>query len=291
MTEASTGYLEGERLAKLSSWTLAGLGVVELIVGEFTGSVGLSADGIDSMSDAFVSLLVWIGLRASRKAADDRFHFGYYKIESLVGFVAGIGLLGVGAAVLYRSYLAFLDPKPLTLPALALVVLLAAGSISMYRAVQMRKIAGKYNLSSLKLDANNAIKDGSASFLVFFTVLASSLGFHFMDAIGGMAVALFIFVVCYVVIKQTFLVLVDAYHNPELVNEIVKIVGAEQGVKVKDVLLRATGPYVQGEIHIEVDPSITVGQLDKIKSNIDRSVKQKFSGIQRLVISARPSKD
>lgn len=291
MAEASKGYLEGERLAKLSTWTLAGLGVVEIIVGEFTRSVGVTADGIDSMSDALVSFLVWLGLRISRRAPDERFHFGYYKIESFVSFVGAIGLIGIGAFILYRSYLAFLEPKPITLPALALAVLLLAGTISLYRAFQMRRIARRYNISSLKLDANNAIKDGSASFLVFFTVLASSLGFHQMDAVGGMAVAFFVFFVSYVVIKEASLVLIDAFHNPELVEEISRIVEAEQGVRVIDVLLRAAGPYVQSEIHIEVDASITVGQLDRIKTDIGNSVRQKFKGIQRVIISARASGD
>ena len=289
--EASKGYQEGERLAKLSSWTLLGLGIVEIIIGEFTGSVGVTADGIDSISDAFVSFLVWLGLRISRRAPDERFHFGYYKIESLVAFVGAIGLIGIGVLILYRSYLAFLEPKPITLPALALAVLLIAGTVSLYRAFQMRRIARRYSLSSLRLDANNAIKDGSASFLVFFTVLLSSLGFHQMDSVGGMAVAFFIFFVSYVAIKGTSLVLIDAYHNPELVEEISKIVEAEQGVKVKDVMLRAAGPYVHSEIHIEVEASITVGQLDKIKTAIQDSVMERCNGIQRVVVTAKASKD
>jgi len=291
LTEISKGYLEGERLAKLSSFTLAGLGVVEIVAGVFTGSIGLTADGIDSMSDAVVSSLIWLGLRISRKAPDKRFHFGYYKIESFVAFVTAIGLIGIGGALLYRSYLAFLDPKPLNLPILALAVLLVAGTISLYRALQMRRIAKRYNISSLKLGANNAIKDGSASFLVFFTVLASSMGFHQMDAVGGMAVSLFIFFVSFVVIRETSLVLLDAYHNPVLVEEIRKIVEGEEQVKVKDILLRAAGPYVDGEIHIEVAGSMKVAELDRIKTDIGNSVNQKFSGIRRVIVTAKASKE
>src|SRR5712691_2491237 len=135
LSDISKVYLEGERLAKISSWILAALGVVEIVIGGFTGSVGLTADGVDSMSDAFASVLVWLGLKISKKAPDKKFHFGYYKIETLVAFVGAIGLIGIGAAILYRSYLALLDPKPLTLPALALAVLLIAGTVSLYRAL------------------------------------------------------------------------------------------------------------------------------------------------------------
>jgi len=283
----SAGYLEGERLAKLSVWTLVGLGVVEIATGQFTGSIGLTADGVDSISDGFVSFLVWLGLKMSRKAPDEKFHFGYHKVESLVAFVTSIGLLGVGGIILYRSYLAFVEPRPLTLPILALAVLLIAGTVSLYRAFQMRGIAKRYSLSSLRLDANNAIKDGSASFLVFFTVLGSSLGFHQMDAFGGMAVGVFILVVSYVVLKETTLVLLDAYHNPQLVEEIRGIVETKDGVRVKDILLRASGPYLQSEIHIEAESAMTVGRLDEIKSSIETTVKERFTGVQRVIVSAR----
>ena len=286
-TEMPAGYLEGERLAKVSVWTLVALGVIEVAAGQFTGSIGLSADGIDSISDGFVSFLVWLGLKMSQKAPDEKFHFGYHKVETLVAFVTSIGLMGLGGVVLYRSYLAFVKPKPLTLPVLALAVLLIAGTISLYRALQMRRIAKRYNLSSLRLDANNAIKDGSASFLVFFTVLASSLGFHQMDGVGGMAVGVFIVVVSYVVLRETTLVLLDAYHNPQLVEEIRGIVESNGGVEVKDVLLRASGPYVHSEIHIEAESDMTVGQLDEIKSSIENAVKERFTGIRRVVVSAR----
>jgi cation diffusion facilitator family transporter len=291
--QVSAGYLEGERLARISVWTLVGLGVIEILLGQYTGSIGLTADGLDSVSDGFVSSMVWLGLKMSRKAPDEKFHFGYHKVESLVAFVTSIGLMGLGGIVLYRSYLAFLEPKPLTFPILAMAVLLVAGTVSLHRAFQMRRIAKKYNLSSLRLDALNAIKDGSASFLVFFAVLGSSLGFHQMDAIGGMAVGVFILVVSYVVLKETALVLLDAYHNPQLVEEIRGIVESTDGVTVKDILLRASGPYVHSEIHIEIDRTMTVGRLDEIKSQIENTVKDKLIGVQRVIVSARarPAED
>src|SRR2546427_4736454 len=267
------------------------LGIIEIAAGGLTASIGLTADGIDSMSDALVSFLVWLGLKISRRTPDERFHFGYYKIESFVAFVGAIALIGIAGAIFYRSYQSFLDPKPPNLPAIALTELRAAWSISLYRAFQMRKIAKKYNIVSLRLDANNAIKDGSASFLVFFTVLTSYLGFHQMDAVGGMAVAIFILLVSYIVIKESSLVLLDAYHNPDLVEEIRKIVEGRPGVRVDDILLRAACPYMQSESHLEVEGSMTVDQLDKVRIDIENEVKQKFIGFGRVVVTARARSD
>jgi divalent metal cation (Fe/Co/Zn/Cd) transporter len=69
--------------------------------------------------------------------------------------------------------------------------------------------------------------------------------------------------------------------------EIRRIVEGNEGVKVMDVLLRVSGPYVQSEIHIEADSTMTVGRLDRVKSSIEDAVKERFTGIQRVVVSAR----
>jgi cation diffusion facilitator family transporter len=283
--EDLAGHIKGERLAKTSVWLLIILGIVEVVAGQLAVSVGLTADGVDSLSDGVVSFIVWLGLKMSRKTPDEKFHFGYYKVESLVAFVTSIGLMGVGGGILYRSYLAFLNPQPIVLPGLALAVLLVAGTISLYRAIQMRGIAGKFNLSSLRLDANNAIKDGSASFLVFITVLASSFGFRHMDAVGGMVIGIFVIFISYVVVKETALVLLDACHNPELVEEIRRIVEGNADVRVKDILLRRVGSHIHSEIHIEVNGTMTVAKLDQIKSSIETSVTETLTDIRRVMIS------
>ena len=59
-------------------------------MGVFTVSIALIADGIQSFADAGVSLIVWIGLRLSRKKPDKRFHFGYHRVETLSSIVAAL---------------------------------------------------------------------------------------------------------------------------------------------------------------------------------------------------------
>ena len=81
----------------------------------------------------------------------------------------------------------------------------------------MNSIANKYNLLSLKTDAKNSIKDGSASVIGFFSVLiASQFGFLQMDAIGGMIIAGYIFSVSYISLKQSSLMYVGNVKTPTL---------------------------------------------------------------------------
>src|SRR5207253_10177852 len=144
LDDETRGFQEGERIAKISIWTLLALGIVEIAFSLISGSISLLADGIDSISDAVVSFFVWAGLRISRRKPTRRFQFGYYKAESVTGLITAIVLVGVSGYIFLRSYRAFQNPAPLRLPLLALVVLLAAGSGSLYRGLQMRKIGNNY---------------------------------------------------------------------------------------------------------------------------------------------------
>jgi cation diffusion facilitator family transporter len=211
------GLVAGQRIAKISVVTLVSIGIVEIIMGQISGSVVATADGIDSLSDAMISFIVLIGLRIAHKPADKKFPFGYQKVESFAALIAAIGMVAIGGYILYHSYEALMNPREIHQPILTMIVLAAAGAISLHRAFQMNSIANKYNLLSLKTDAKNSIKDGSASVIGFVSVLiASQFGFLQMDAIGGMIIAGYIFSVSYVSLKQSSLILVDSWQNPRI---------------------------------------------------------------------------
>ena len=165
------GIMAGQRIAKISVVTLISIGVAELVTGYISGSVVATADGIDSISDATISFIVLLGLRIAHRPPDRKFHFGYHKVESFAALMAAIGMVVIGCVIFYHSYQSLVDPHVIKQPILTMVVLAAAGAISLHRAFQMRIIANKYNLLSLKTDARNSIKDGSASVVGFFSVL------------------------------------------------------------------------------------------------------------------------
>jgi cation diffusion facilitator family transporter len=289
------GILAGQRIAKISVVTLVSIGIVEILTGYYSGSVVATADGIDSMSDAVISFIVLLGLRIAHRPADRKFHFGYHKVESFAALMAAIGMVAIGIVIFYNSYQAILHPHEIRQPVLTMVVLAAAGGISLHRAFQMRNIANKYNLLSLKTDAKNSIKDGSASVIGFFSVLiASQFGFLQMDAIGGMIIACYIFSVSYISLKKSSLILVDSWQNPKL-TELIKQhtekkqfrvgEGLEQSqtkVMVRSVLLRPTGMVSQAEVHIEVDGNRPLKDVEMICLQVEMEIRSHFSDLERI---------
>ena len=92
-----------QKIAKISVITLLSIGIVELLIGQISGSVVATADGLDSLSDAMISFIVFMGLVIAGRPADKKFHFGYYKVESFAALIAAIGMIVVGSIILYQS--------------------------------------------------------------------------------------------------------------------------------------------------------------------------------------------
>ena len=259
----------GERIAKLSVLTLVIIGVFELLVGRLSLSLGLAADGVTSLLDALISLIVWLGLHFSRRRPDARFHFGYQKVETLAAFMIALSMIGVAIYIIFVSYLTFLSPRPIVYPSIALVTLLLAGTVSMYRAFQMRTVAKKYGLLSLRTDANNSIKDATASFVIFASVFGSSLGFLELDAIGGIIIGIYILGVAYVAIKEASLILLDACESPEITSVLAAALKTLSGVNdIASIKLRPSGRYLTGVVVVVVDGSETIANTEILRKEI-----------------------
>ncbi len=270
MSSASgEAFQAGERIAKLSLITLVSIGLVELTVGFWTGSLGLKADGVDSISDSVISLIVWLGLHYSRRRPDARFHFGYQKVESFSGLVVSIAMVALAAYIMFHSYVTFLNPTKIAYPYVALAILLGCGAVSMYRAFQMRAVARRYGLLSLRTDANNSIKDGTASFVVFASVLGASLGVYELDAVAGMIISIYIFGVAYIAFKESSLILLDACESPEMIAALGTALKTVEGIRdVASIKLRFSGPYLTGIISVLVDGSRTILESENLRRKL-----------------------
>lgn len=281
------GFRAGQKIAKISVITLVSIGVAELLMGYISGSVVATADGVDSMSDAMISFIVLIGLRFARRPADRTFQFGYHKVESFAAMMAAIGMIAIGIFIAYHSYEGFLHPREIQHPIPTMVVLAIASGISLHRALQMRNIANKYNLLSLKTDAKNSIKDGSASILGFLSVLiATQFGFLQADAIGGMIIAGFIFSVSYVSLKQSSLILVDAWYNPISADYITKLIEQkfEGDVTVRSIKLRQTGVVSRAEIHVDMDGKKPLNDVELVLLSTENLIKSRMPSMDIVLV-------
>jgi len=287
--DIDTGFISGSNIAKLSFLTLLGIGIAEIVVGIIAGSMVLFADGIDSLGDATISLIVWIGLHIIKQDHSKK-GLVYYKIESFAALLAAIGMVTMGIIIAYNAINNLINPHEIEHSEIAMITIALAAIISGYRAYQMRSIAKKYNLLSLKTDANNSIKDSAASVVGFFSLLiASQTGFTQMDSIGALVITAFIFSIAYIAIRESSLILLDIIKDPKIIDQLKNFIESNYNIHVLDIYLKQFGPYIHGEIQVEVKGEMKVIEFDKIVNEIEKGVKKAFPVIKRLIITAEPA--
>jgi cation diffusion facilitator family transporter len=281
-----------ETIAALTTVSLVSLGVLQIILGEtISRSVALTANGIDCIGDGFVSGIVWVGLRFFKRPADQRFHFGYYKIENLASIAATILMFLLAGYIILRSYNQLVNPQVVQLPFIGAIVAFIAAMLAiglgMYKIIKGRRT----KLSSVKLDAFNTIKDGTTSFLTVVALLLSSFGYNIADSLIGFIIAGIIVTIGFAAIKEAGYMLVDACDGDCLMYGLLIKTYAERvkGVQAAQVVrLRRTGPVIQGELEITVPGEMSVLELNKIQTEIIRISSEKISELERLTITAVP---
>jgi cation diffusion facilitator family transporter len=282
--------VQGVKVAKRSFWVQLMVGLSELVMGVFTLSIALIADGIQSFADAGVSLIVWIGLRLSRKAPDKRFHFGYHRVETLSSIAAALFMAIIGGFTFYTSYQELVSPTPLIDPELALVVALAAAFVSSLLLIYKRRAAQKYGSLALKTDASNSIKDVLTSITAFVgIVLSGYFNIPQMDAIAGIIISLFVFTMVYPVLKEASLVLLDSYNSPETMAAIENIASSIKEVKkVHSIRMRKLGSYLIGDMHIVLRNDMTVQQACAIANQIEKRTIKEFDEVIEMNVIIEP---
>jgi len=287
---ASTSLVKGGQVAERAFAVSLAVGIVEVLVGVFSFSLALVADGVQSFADALVSLIVWIGLRLARKAPDGKFHFGYYRVETFSSFIASFFLAGLGAAILYESYLEFLSPTEIVNPELGMIVALAATLVASLLFVYKRRGAKKYSSLALKADAFNSVKDILTSVTALLSLaLNSFFGLVQTDAIAGVIIALFVFTVSYSIVKEASLVLMDACQCTDILADIEDIAKSVRHVEsVHSIRMRKLGSYLMGDLHVVVDPSMTVKEADDIATQVEAEVMHEFDEVVEIKVRVEP---
>jgi len=281
-----------ETIALVTTVSLVSLGIIQIILGEtISRSVSLIANGFDCIGDGFVSGIVWGGLRFFKKPADQRFHFGYYKLENLASIAATIVMFLLAGYIIFRSYTQLVNPVDVQLPFIGALVAFIAGLIAIglgaYKIMKCKTLG----MSSVKLDAFNTIKDGTTSFLTVVALLLSSYGYTIADSIIGFIIAGLIVTIGFAAIKEAGYMLIDACDGDCLMYGVLIKTYAERvkGVQSAQVVrLRRTGPVIQGELEIMVPGEMTVSELNQIQLEIIRISTEKISELERLTITVVP---
>ncbi|MCS7097998.1 MAG: cation diffusion facilitator family transporter [Candidatus Methanomethyliaceae archaeon] len=279
-----------ERLSIISLITMTTIGLFEISIGFLSGSIGLIGDAVDSFSDATISLLIWIGLRISKRGPDGKFHFGYLRAETLFSMMGAIIIVIMGLEIIRESYSRLFIERELIHGDIAVITALIAMMISTMMLVYKIKIGRSFKLLSMKTEILNSITDSSSSIFAFIGLaLAEWLGMIKFDSIAGMIIGVIVMFSSYNIIKEGSLILMDACTCPDVTMNLENMVKNIHGVKgVKGLRLRRMGSKIAGDITIIVDSKISVKEANKISKEVEKIAEDLFN-IEDILVKIEPS--
>ncbi len=265
---------QGEKVAKSALMRLVILGLIKTFAGVMTGMTVIIADAISTFADTLGVFASYFGLRMSRKSANKKFEYGYYKIETFAALVISLGTLYAGYQILQKSIVTFKASveghhRPFAVTATIVAIIFS------YRLYKKLKIAGE-NANSMSLIANAQDKkmDIFSGFAVLISIFANYKQIPYIESIVTIVIALVILKTGLKSAKDSLYFLLDYWDDPILSRKIRKLFRSEHVIvdKVTKLRLRRAGTFIFGEAFIEINPCTSIQdlreELDILKAKI-----------------------
>ena len=244
-------------------------------VGTLFGSVSITADGLNNLSDASSNIVSLIGFKLGSRPADSEHPYGHARYEYLAGLAVSVMILVIGVELFKESFAKTLDPTPVSFGWLTVVVLVASILVKLWMSHLNRTIGRRIDSDTLLATAADARNDVITTAAVLAaTVLTKLSGFTRLDGLMGLGVAAFILYSGAALVRDTINPLLGAAPDPELVEHIEKKAMSYPGVLgVHDLMIHDYGPGSRlVSFHLEMDSKDDVMHSHDVIDRIERDL-------------------
>ena len=243
--------------------------------GTLAGSVSITADGLNNLSDASSNLVSLVGFKLGARPADSQHPYGHARYEYLAGLAVSVMILVIGVELLKESFEKVLHPTPVQFGWLPAAVLLASILVKLWMSLLNRRIGRTIHSETLIATAADARNDVVATGAVLAaSVLTCLTGIDRLDGVMGLGVAAFILYSGIQMVRDTIDPILGAAPDPELVEAIEKKALGYPGVLgVHDLMIHDYGPGNRlVSFHIEMDAKGDVMKSHDVIDNIERDL-------------------
>jgi cation diffusion facilitator family transporter len=282
----------GQRVAIAGMVVSGALAIVKIFAGVTGHSTAVVADGLESAGDVFASGFVLLGLTLAARPADEDHPYGHGRAETLTGLLIGLALTAAGSLISYESLRRLGQPR---MPLAAYVVwplmasLLAKVALAAVKFHYGRKLRSDALIADAWNDAMDTVSAVAALIAVGLTI-SDSARFYNADRYGGFVVGLIVVSVGVRVARETALQLMDTMPNEGLMQQIRVAAATVPGVLgVEKCFARKTGLRYHVDLHLEVDPEITVRQSHQIAHQVRQRVVERLDWVADVLVHVEPA--
>jgi cation diffusion facilitator family transporter len=273
--------------------TNAVLATVKMLAGIFGHSHALVADAVESMADVFSSIVVWRGVVVAEEPADEDHPYGHGKAEPIAAAVVSTMLLLAAIWIVIGAFRAIAEPhaapRPFTLIVLVAVILIKEGlfRFALHEAVSV-------DSSVVATDAWHHRSDAITSFAAGIGIIIALVGGPGYEAADDWAA---IVAACVIgwngwrLLRPAMNELMDRSPNREVIDRIRSVAEAVPGVScVEKCLVRQMGYQYFVDMHVEVDPQMTVLRSHEIAHIVKDNIRAQVPRVRDVLVHIEPSK-
>jgi cation diffusion facilitator family transporter len=281
----------GKRVALISMFVSAALAAIKIIIGSMAGSTAVVSDGIESAGDVLASGLVLFGLIVAMRPPDAEHPYGHGRFETLTALGVGMLLIVSGALICYGSAdRAFHAGR---VPALFAIYPLVGSIIVKSGTWWAKRYYGrKIRSDALAADAWNDAVDilsGCTAMAALGLALWNPGRFAAADHIGGFVVGLIVIFLGIHVVRDTTMQLMDTMPDPTLLQQIVETALSVPGaLAVEKCYARKTGFKYHVDLHLEVDPFMSVHESHEIATQVRTSIREGLDWVADVLVHVEP---
>ncbi len=283
---------QGMRVTVAGVLLNAFLAIVKISTGIIGNSYALVADGVESVTDIFSSLVTYTGLRIASNPPDSDHPYGHGKAESLAGLVVAMALLAAAGLIAVQSIAEIrrdqTPPEWYTLPVLVLVIVT---KLVISRIVE--RTGTNLNSVAVRGDAWHHMSDAITSAAAFIGICIALIGGKGWESADDWAALLACFIIVYNGVHLARIALhevMDGNVGPVIVEQVRQCAAQVAGVRcIEKVRVRKSGLFYLTDVHVHVDGDLTVTEGHDIGGAVKTRLMRSELRIKDVVIHVEPA--
>lgn len=250
----------------------------KFLAGAVSGSIAITADAFNNLSDAGSSFVTLLGFHLAGQRPDADHPFGHGRFEYLSGLAVSVLILLMGLELARSSVVKILHPAPVDFSPLVAAILCVSIAVKLYMAFYNRRLGKKLHSPAMLATAADSLSDSLATAAVLAATLAGRFTGLMIDGWAGILVALFILWSGFHAAKDTIDPLLGTPPTHEFVEQIRALVLAHPAIRgIHDLIVHDYGPgRVMISLHAEVSASENVLDIHDEIDNVERELQEKL---------------
>ena len=250
----------------------------KFFAGTLSGSIAVTADAFNNLSDAGSSVVTLLGFRLAGRKPDPEHPFGHGRMEYLSGLVVSALILLMGVELAKSSFQKIVHPEEVEFSVVAVVILLCSIAVKFYMSLYNRRIGKKINSSAMVATGIDSLSDTISTAAVLVALLVGKFSGLMIDGWVGMLVALFILYSACRAAMETVSPLLGQAPEEEFVRRIEELVLAHDEVcGIHDLVVHDYGPgRVMISLHAEVPSSGDILELHDMIDGIEMELREQL---------------